>query len=91
MKRAKRISALLLAAFMLISLLPISSFAGVKIEPLDEDNVTIVGWDFESETNIASTASANNADAVVARESEISFSYAAGNGSSKALKKKERR
>ena len=84
MKSVKRISALLLAALMVISLVPASALARVAV-PVKELE-TVAAWDFESETPVASSANANNAGAVVAREdSTIEFTYAAGNGSSKGL------
>ena len=84
MKSFKRISALLLAALMAISLLPASALARA-VMPVREVE-TIAAWDFESETPVASQANANNAGAVIARDAaDIEFTYAAGNGSAKAL------
>ena len=84
MKTAKRFYALLLAVLMTVSLLPVSSLA--KELPVPARGETIVGWNFDAEVNTATTANANNAGAVVTREStDIAFSYSAGNGSAKAL------
>ena len=87
MKSVKRISAMLLAALMAISLVPASALAKAAMPVKAAE--TIVGWDFEGNgngTNIASTANANNTGAEVAREaSDITLSYSGGNGSSKAL------
>ncbi|MBR0135783.1 MAG: hypothetical protein IJM18_06255, partial [Clostridia bacterium] len=79
MKRAKRIAALLIAALMAVSLLPGSVFARAGA-PLREAE-TVVAWNFNSETNAASEANANNNGALVTRDSSGSaLSYAAGNG-----------
>ncbi|MBO4879807.1 MAG: hypothetical protein J5544_06065, partial [Clostridia bacterium] len=83
MKKAKRFSALLLAALMLISLLPVASLA--KAFPGQQRGTAFVAWNFEAETNVASTANEANTGAAVTRESEVTLGYAGGNGSSKAL------
>ena len=84
MNSIKRISALLLAALMAIALVPVSAFARA-VEPV-RDAETIVGWNFDSESPVATTANANNAGAAVAREdSGNAFSYYAGHGSAKGI------
>ena len=84
MNSIKRISALLLAALMVISLVPASALAKA-IVPL-RDAETIVGWDFDLDTAVATAGNANNSGAVVTRESsDIAFGYAAGNGGGRAL------
>ncbi|MBR5947381.1 MAG: CehA/McbA family metallohydrolase, partial [Clostridia bacterium] len=82
--RTKRLSALLLAVLMTLSLLPLSAFAreGASVR----DTEVIVKWDFESETNTASEANAANIGAAVTRESsDIVFSYTGGDNSNEAL------
>ena len=82
MNSMKRISAVLLAVLMAVTLLPGSVFAKV----FAKDAETLAFWDFESENPNVKTASANNTGAVVAREdSTIAFSYSGGNGSAKAI------
>ena len=79
--RVKRFCAMLLAALMAVSLLPASALAGAEMQEIFRDAVTVAAWDFESETNAASTADTANAEAVVVRESEeIAFTYSAGTG-----------
>lgn len=74
MKSVKRISALLLAALMVISLAPASAFARAA-QPVKAAE-TIVGWDFESNSAVASTDNANNTGAAVTRESsDITFAF----------------
>ena len=53
MNRVKRISALLLAALMVLSLVPASAFAKAALPA--RDAVTIVGWEFETSA-VATTA-----------------------------------
>ena len=82
--RVKRFSAMLLAALMAVSLLPLTAFA--TDQTLLSEPVTVVGWDFESETNVPSTANEANAEAAVVREDEsTAISYSSGHGSDKAL------
>ena len=85
-KSVKRFTAILMAALMALMLLPIASLAQLAELSKDAGTAeTIVGWDFESETAVASTANAANTGATITRESTVSFSYTGGNGSSKAL------
>ena len=85
-KSVKRFTAILMAALMALMLLPIASLAQLSELSKDAGTAeTIVGWDFESETAVASTANAANTGATITRESTVSFSYTGGNGSSKAL------
>lgn len=85
-KSVKRFTAVFMAALMMLMLLPVASLAQLIELPKDAGAAeTIVGWDFESETAVASTANAANTGATVTRDSTVTFSYSSGNGSSKAL------
>ena len=85
-KSVKRFTAILMAALMTLTLLPIASLAQlIELPKVVDETETIVGWDFESETAVASTANAANTGATITRESAVTFSYSSGNGSSKAL------
>ncbi len=82
-KRVSKLVALMSAVAMLLALLPLSAVAGI---PRPSATETIAAWDFEASSAVASTASANNAEATIVRESEVTFNYASGyNGSSKGL------
>ncbi|MBR6109656.1 MAG: hypothetical protein IKQ36_07945, partial [Clostridia bacterium] len=77
MNSMKRISAVLLAVLMAVSLIPGSALAKVFVREAE----TIAAWDFEAQTPNVTTASANNTGAVVARnDSSIAFSYTQGSG-----------
>ena len=60
-KSVKRFTAILMAALMTLTLLPIVSLAQlIELPKVVDETETIVGWDFESETAVASTANAAN-------------------------------
>ncbi|GEM_PF-1221509 len=83
MKKARRFSALLLSALMLLSLIPVSALAKADLGLRGE---AFVAWNFDSDTNAASTANEANTGAAVVREtSDAALTYSAGNGGGKAL------
>ncbi|MBQ4342156.1 MAG: hypothetical protein II756_06565, partial [Clostridia bacterium] len=72
MNSIKRISALLLAALMAISLVPASAFARVEVPTRDAE--TIVGWNFDTDA-VATAANANNTGAAVSRDNGVACNF----------------
>lgn len=86
-KRVTKSIALFAAVIMTLALLPLSAMATLRPEIARGvgDTETLAGWDFESQTAIASTASVSNVGAALIRESDQTFSYVGGNSSSYGL------
>ena len=83
MTRVKRFSALLLAALMAVSLIPASVFARAA-SPVRSDPETIVGWNFDTQTNVATSGNSNNASSTVTRENNVAVSFNDGGYNSTA-------
>ena len=71
-KSVKRFTAILMAALMMLTLLPIASLAQLIELPKDVgETERIVGWEIEAETADASTANAANTGATIRKKKEI--------------------
>ena len=82
MKKIRRFSALLLSALMLLSLLPVTALAKADFGLRGE---AFVAWNFDSDTNVATTANEANTGAAVTRDNNEALSYSGGNGGGRAL------
>lgn len=85
-KSVKKLTAFVLAALMTLALVPLSSIAQNRVLPNAVGDVeTIAGWNFDGDQLTATTASANNAGALIYRETSVNMPFASGNNGGRAL------